>query len=405
MNAVQAVIFKADCDGKLQSWNKYTEQFTRYTPVELHGKSVFELIAEEDRDDARQALQEVLTQGCVDIEAHVINKDGLRTLMHCVGSAIRDELGNVIAVTGIARDITHQKNAERVLREENAKQEALLAQLKETQNQLLQSEKLASIGQLAAGVAHEINNPVGYINSNVGSLKKYVTELFRMLEAYEAAEQHIADEDALKGIRELKQQLDLSFLKEDINDLMTESQEGVERVKEIVQDLKDFSHVDEGEWQWSDLHKGLESTLNIVRNEIKYKADVIKEYGQLPEVECLQSQLNQVFMNLLVNAAHAIEDYGTITLSTGLTNNDWVWVKVRDTGKGITPEELNRIFDPFFTTKPVGKGTGLGLSLSYSIVEKHGGRIEVDSEPGEGSVFTVHLPVAQSAQEAVSIVQ
>jgi signal transduction histidine kinase len=165
-------------------------------------------------------------------------------------------------------------------------------------------------------------------------------------------------------------------------------------VKNIVQDLKDFSHVDEAEWQWSDLHHGLDSTLNIVWNELKYKAEVVKEYGAPPEIECIPSQLNQVFMNLLVNAAHAIENRGTITIRTG-HDGDGAWVEITDDGKGIAPEHLERIFDPFFTTKPVGKGTGLGLSLSYGIVKKHKGRIEVDSRPGMGARFRVWLPVRQ----------
>ncbi|MEW5944004.1 MAG: ATP-binding protein, partial [Pseudomonadota bacterium] len=181
--------------------------------------------------------------------------------------------------------------------------------------------------------------------------------------------------------------------------LMSESKEGISRVKQIVQNLKDFSHVGaEDEWQWADLHKGLDSTLNIVWNELKYKAEVVKEYGNLPEVECLPSQLNQVFMNLLVNAGHAIEERGVITIRTGV-EGEQVWVEIADTGKGIAPEHLSKIFDPFFTTKPVGKGTGLGLSLSYSIVQKHQGRIEVHSEVGKGAAFRVWLPQRRAAIE------
>ncbi|MHB9101179.1 MAG: ATP-binding protein [Sulfuricella sp.] len=268
--------------------------------------------------------------------------------------------------------------------------------LEDAQNQLLQSEKMASIGQLAAGVAHEINNPVGYINSNLGTLQKYLRDLFDMLAAYEQAEPLLAEHaEVLRNIRALKEKLDIAYLKEDVSALMSESQEGITRVKKIVQDLKDFSHVDEAEWQWSNIHNGLDSTLNIVWNEVKYKAEVIKEYGSLPDVECLPSQLNQVFMNLLVNAAHAIEERGIITLRSGVEGEE-VWVEIADTGKGISPENLNRIFDPFFTTKPVGKGTGLGLSLSYSIVQKHHGRISVASEVGKGTTFRIWLPVSQN---------
>ena len=277
--------------------------------------------------------------------------------------------------------------------------EAAHRELQTFHEQLLQSEKLASIGQLAAGVAHEINNPVGYVYSNLGTLQKYIDNLFQMLGGYEQLEALVdVNESALKTIQKLKQELDLDYLKEDVRNLVSESCEGIARVKGIVQDLKDFSHVDEAEWQWVDLHRGLDSTLNIVNNEIKYKAEVVKEYGSLPDVECLASQLNQVFMNLLVNAAHAIEEYGTITLRTG-HDNDKVWVAVSDTGTGITAENLKNIFNPFFTTKDVGIGTGLGLSLSYGIVQKHGGHIVVDSEVGKGTTFTIFLPVKQSESQ------
>ncbi len=297
-------------------------------------------------------------------------------------------------------DITSRKQAEREAQKNYAEMKALNRKLEDAQNQLLQSEKMASIGQLAAGVAHEINNPVGYINSNLGTLQKYLGDMFSMLDTYEQAEPLLAaDAEALRNIRTLKDKLDIAYLKEDVFALMNESQEGIARVKKIVQDLKDFSHVDEAEWQWADIRKGLDSTLNIVWNELKYKAEVVKEYGEMPEVECLPSQLNQVFVNLLVNAAHAIEDHGTITLRTGVGGEE-VWAEIADTGKGIAAENLNRIFDPFFTTKPVGKGTGLGLSLSYSIIQKHHGRIEVASEAGKGTTFRIWLPIKQPEKKA-----
>ena len=268
------------------------------------------------------------------------------------------------------------------------------SKLSDAQSKLIQSEKLASIGQLAAGVAHEINNPIGFIFSNFGTLEQYLEDLFQMLDAYEQAEASVSDGAALARIRSLKADLDIDYLKEDIPNLMRESRDGIQRVRKIVQDLKDFSRVDaRQEWESVDLHAGIDSTLNIVNNEIKYKADVVKHYGALPEVQCLPSELNQVFMNLLVNAAHAITaERGTITISTGVEGPN-VWVEVADTGAGIAAENLQRIFDPFFTTKPVGKGTGLGLSLSYGIVQKHSGRMEVHSELGVGTRFRVTLPI------------
>lgn len=272
--------------------------------------------------------------------------------------------------------------------------------LDQTQSQLHQSEKMASIGQLAAGVAHEINNPVGYVNSNLGTLQGYVNNLFSMLAAYERAEPLLAADPALHGeILALKQSLDLDFLRTDTLNLVKESQDGITRVRKIVQDLKEFSHVDRAEWQESDLHHGIESTLNIVNNEIKYKAEVVKDYGELPPLECIPSQLNQVIMNLLVNAAQAIETRGVITVRTRL-DGDQVCLEVADTGKGMPPDVVKRIFEPFYTTKPVGKGTGLGLSLSYGIIKKHNGRIEVTSTPGEGTTFRVWVPQRQQPEVA-----
>ena len=280
-------------------------------------------------------------------------------------------------------------------------QKKLNKQLEEAHNQLLQSEKLASIGQLAAGVAHEINNPVGYINSNMASLKGYASYLISVIDLFsEYYEQSQSDNIELKNTLAKKiKDVDLNFIKTDLHSLIDESLEGVSRVKKIVNDLKDFSHVDDMEMQWADLHKGLDSTLNIVHNELKYKADIIKNYGEIPEVECIASQINQVFINVLVNAAHAIEKHGTITIATGLSN-DFVWIKIQDTGTGIPEDKINRIFDPFYTSKPVGSGTGLGLSLSYTIIEKHHGKIEVESTVGSGSTFTIRLPVQNKAAVA-----
>ena len=306
------------------------------------------------------------------------------------GAALLDMVSLVLANMQLHID---QKQRFEELRQMNQK-------LEEAHNQLLQSEKMASIGQLAAGVAHEINNPIGYVYSNLGTLEKYVQDTFGMIDLYEQAEGAIADEAVRTRLKAAREKLDIEFLKEDLRALMSESKDGITRVKQIVQNLKDFSHVDTSdEWHFADLRNGLDSTLSIVNNEIKYKANVVKEYGDIPEVECLPSQLNQVFMNLLVNAAHAIEERGTITIRTGTIRTgqqgEEVWVEVADTGKGIAPEHLKKIFDPFFTTKPIGKGTGLGLSLSYGIIQKHHGRIEVQSEIGKGTTFRVWLPVKQ----------
>jgi signal transduction histidine kinase len=276
-------------------------------------------------------------------------------------------------------------------------QRELIDKLEAARHQAMQAEKMASIGQLAAGVAHEINNPVGFVLSNFRSLERYMADVFGVIAAYEAAEPLLAEGAQLANLRRVKEGAELDFVKEDVRQLLIESADGLDRVKRIVQDLKDFSRVGENEWQIADLVRGLESTLNVVRNEIKYKAEVVKRYGTMPEIECMPSQLNQVFMNLLVNAAHAIAERGTITIVAEAVGDE-VRVAITDTGSGIAPEVLGRIFDPFFTTKPVGQGTGLGLSLSYGIVRRHGGRIDVESEPGVGTTFRVWLPIRQARQ-------
>lgn len=290
-------------------------------------------------------------------------------------------------------EIEERKAALVALEHEKEEQRILIKKLEEAHSQLLQSEKLASIGQLAAGVAHEINNPIGFVNSNLGTLKTYVDDLLQIIDTFRAGEHLLAADPALSArLEEVRRKADLDYLRDDIVILIAESIEGTTRVRRIVQDLRDFSRVDSAEWQWADLHAGLESTLNMVWNEIKYKADVVREFGALPMVECRPGQLNQVFMNMLVNAAQAINGKGVITLRSGCVD-DHVWISISDTGNGIPEEMLTRIFDPFFTTKPVGKGTGLGLSVSYGIITKHGGRIEVQSEVGKGSTFKVWLPV------------
>lgn len=266
-----------------------------------------------------------------------------------------------------------------------SEQEALHAQLAQANRQLLQSEKLAAIGQLAAGVAHEINNPVGYVYSNLQSLDTYLGDLFRLTEAVGHAE-------SLEDLQTIKHNIDYEFLRDDLKALLVESKEGIERVKTIIAAMRDFSHIEDEEFKPADVHRGIETTLNLVNNELKYKADVIREFGDLPAVDCIISQINQVVMNLLVNAAHAIEEFGTIIIRTRC-DDEFAFIEVQDNGKGIAPEHLNRVFEPFFTTKPVGKGTGLGLSLSFNIIEKHKGELRVDSTPGQGSCFRIKLPL------------
>ncbi|MDP9585651.1 UNVERIFIED_ORG: NO-binding membrane sensor protein with MHYT domain/nitrogen-specific signal transduction histidine kinase [Burkholderia contaminans] len=302
----------------------------------------------------------------------------------------------------MATEIDERKAAQIRLEQEKDEQRRLLRALEETHVQLLQSEKLASIGQLAAGVAHEINNPVGFISANLNTLKTWVRSLLDVIAAHEAALRQLepAQRDALAA---MGRAADLDYVRDEIATLIDESIDGALRVRRIVQDLRDFSRPGSGEWCVADIHAGLESTLNVVHNELKYKADIVREYGDVPPVECLPSQLNQVFMNLLVNAAHAIPERGVITIRTS-SDDEQVSIAISDTGTGMTPDIVRRIFDPFFTTKPVGQGTGLGLSVSHGIVERHRGTIDVTSEPGRGTTFRIRLPIRRAeASESATV--
>jgi PAS domain S-box-containing protein len=272
--------------------------------------------------------------------------------------------------------------------------------LSDMQLQLLQSEKMASIGQLASGVAHEINNPIGFVKSNLGSLAGYVDSLLEIVRAYEQVERLHGEavEPALQAIEQRKKDIDYAYVVEDVRKLIDESVEGVQRVSQIVLDLKNFSRTGDVSAQPADLQAGIESTINVVWNQLKYKVDVVREYAPLPLVSCVASQINQVVMNLLTNAEQAISGRGTITVRTGV-QADTVWFEVQDTGCGIAPDKQARIFEPFYTSKPVGQGTGLGLSISFGIVQRHGGSITVQSAPGAGSTFRVTLPIAPAQAE------
>jgi signal transduction histidine kinase len=359
-----------------------------------------DIIHAPDRERVLSEMAHLYDIGVLDFDYRIDWPDDTTRWIHDHVCVITDKDNKPLRLDGISVDITKHKLAEQALKKGHKDLNEAYVKLQSLQGQLLQAEKMASIGQLAAGVAHEINNPIGYVYSNLGSLQKYLDDIFRVMDVYEKAEPYLtSNPEVLASIKAIKAKADITFIKEDVGALMSESREGITRVKKIVQDLKDFSHADsEEEWQLADIRDGMESTLNIVNNEIKYKADVIKEYGDIPDIECLPPQLNQVFMNLFVNAAHAMEEQrGTITIRTGI-QDDKVWVEVKDTGKGIAPENLNRIFDPFFTTKPVGTGTGLGLSVSYSIIKKHHGNIDVSSEVAVGTTFRISLPVKQPSE-------
>ena len=290
-----------------------------------------------------------------------------------------------------------------ILEEKNNELKEAYEELKQTQSKLLQQEKMASIGQLAAGVAHELNNPMAFIASNLSSLEKYINRIVIFCESQAEIVKSLHQAAADEKLAVLQNDLKIDFILPDIRNLIAESLDGADRVRRIVQDLKNFSRIGQAELQLVNINECLDTTLNIVWNELKYKATLHKTYGDLPAIECNPQQLNQVFMNILVNATQAIERQGEIHINTW-AERDEVAVAISDTGVGIRPEHLEHLFEPFFTTKQVGEGTGLGLSIVYDIVTKnHCGRISATSEVGKGSTFTVVLPQKQDQSENLPV--
>jgi len=280
-----------------------------------------------------------------------------------------------------------------------------LHELKNAQSQLIQAEKMSSLGLMTVGIAHEINNPVNFIYGNLCHANQYTQDLLRLVGLYQ---QEFPNASA--PIQDCIEEIELDFLSEDLSKLLSSMKMGTERIQQIVLSLRNFSRLDEAEMKPVDIHEGIDSTLLILNSKIKTAIKVIKNYGKLPLVECYPSQFNQVFMNIIANAADALLSNPNlrnkeIEIITEIAGVNQVVVKIRDNGNGIDPDAINRLFDPFFTTKPVGKGTGLGLSISYQIIEKHQGKIEVNSEIGEGAEFVIYLPIKARSQEAACLCQ
>lgn len=297
----------------------------------------------------------------------------------------------------------HSEMLEQQVRQRTEELEKVISELKSTQQQMIQQEKMATIGQLSAGIAHEINNPIGFIASNTASLGKYCEKILKFMEAQqEALMTGKSDPQNVEQLQALRHQMKIEHIAKDIPEMIMETLEGVERIKSIVRDLKCFSRGDETEQKLADIIQCLETTINIAHNELKYKATIKREYNDLPQLRCYPQQLGQVFMNLLVNAAHAIDTQGEVTIRAW-NDGGFIYVSISDTGSGIPEEVKVHIFEPFFTTKESGKGTGLGLSISNEIIRNHGGEIRVESVVGSGSTFIVALPLDYAAPQIVSM--
>ncbi|MBR0564496.1 PAS domain-containing sensor histidine kinase [Azoarcus sp. L1K30] len=350
--------------------------------------------------DDNSRLNQRVSEHCANVavpwrcDLRLRNRAGEYQWVEMRGAVVEhDADGRPARMIGTLRDIDTRYHDDFLIKQQLAATAQLNQQLEGAQVQLVQSEKLAAIGQLAAGVAHELKTPIGFVGTNFGTLERYAGSMLSVLDAYRSASSAADPASALAAADALYAKADIDYLRTDLPDLFAESRDGLDRVQRIVRDLKDFSRVGEQEWQFADLHQGLDSTINILRYEIKHKAVVERRYGDLPKVWCVPSMVNQVFLNLLANAAQAIENQGVITVESAV-EDDCAVIRIADTGSGMTPEVLSRIFEPFFTTKGAGKGTGLGLSLAQDIVHQHRGRLWATSTPGQGSTFSMVLPLS-----------
>jgi two-component system, NtrC family, sensor kinase len=422
LDSLKEEIVSLDRDLNIISINRAFANRLQSAPEDVVSKKSFDKTISEYNflcDDGIQTMVNNVFEGGTGLKELFTSKSdsGITTYRQISCLPIKNDLKKVFQVVIVSQDITEgRRNTEEIhslnqqLMATSAKVEAqntelknTLKRLEDTQAQMIQSEKMASIGQLAAGLAHEINNPTGFVSSNLKTLLDYQADITRLVEKYHELIADIktdGDNDRIpasihqriQDINAFENDVDINYIMEDITDLIGDCREGTDRIKKIVIDLKDFAHPGEDKIQSMDINAGLESTLNVVNNEIKYKATVQKLFGDIPTVKGYPQQLNQVFMNILVNAAQAIENKGEIVVET-LNVQDHVHIVISDTGSGIPQENLQKIFDPFFTTKDVGKGTGLGMNIAYNIVAKHKGTIAVESEVGKGTTFTIKIPV------------
>ena len=425
--SITDILFVLSPDGTISAVNKAACSHLGYCEKELIGQDV-NILADDTEKTLKRMILDKLKEfdTIINYETHLCTKKGDAVPVLLSGAVLKDKDylthesseesqgrdRKIQDIVCVAKDISGKKKAEEELKKANeeliANERALKnimqdmrethEKLKKTQAQLIQSEKLASLGELSAGIAHEINNPLGFIDNNIVILEEYIDSYKEILQAVDVLKQAVSDKnfekasDMIGQINTLGEKVNIEFINSDIKDLMCQSKNGTERIKKIVQDLKTFTRKDEGLMEINDLEKIMDGVINIVWNEIKYTAELKKNYGGLPPVRCNAQKIGQVFVNLLVNATQAIKEKGEILIRT-YPADPYVCIEISDTGCGINREEIARIFDPFFTTKKVGEGTGLGLSISYDLVKQHKGNIEVESEVGKGTTFTVKLPM------------
>lgn len=429
INATPDWIFVKDIDFRFVLVNESFARHFATTPDQIIGKNISDLnvVIKGLSVNKMKDLEIILTEDQAVLEGkdvhnpsdYVTDLEGITSIFDTRKMPLQNEQGQIIGILGVSRDITERHRAQKALQKSEAQLrqkaeelEETLTQLQRTQLQIIQSEKMSSLGQMVAGVAHEINNPVNFIFGNITHAKEYVKDLIKLLKLYQTEYP-----EPKETIQEEIEAIELDYLLEDMPNLLNSMTVGAERIRDIVKSLRTFSRLDEAEMKNIDIHDGIDSTLMILHNRLKEKQDhpaikVVKNYGELPQVDCYAGQLNQVFMNLLSNAIDVLDECDAkrnsadtnrepsqITITTTKLASvpgmkEWVSIKIKDNGSGIPDDIQQKLFEPFFTTKDVGKGTGLGLSIAHAIVvEKHGGQLSCYSKVGEGTEFTIEIPI------------
>ena len=464
-NVKDYAIYMLDIEGRVISWNQGAAGINGYREDEIIGEHVSCFYLPEDVTSGKpeRELKEAAEVGRFQDESYRIRRDGSRFWANAVITALRDKNGNLRGFAKVVRDITERKLAQEALQQahdqlekrvekrttklletnkrlrqeikerkyaekELKRREAqlekqtdqlqqTLQKLQQTQVQLIQSEKMSSLGQLVAGIAHEINNPVTFIHGNLSYAEQYVHGILDLVNLYQHYYPQPPEEIQIKS-----DGIEFDFITSDLPKLLTSMQVGADRIYQIVRSLRNFSHLDRAGKKPVNIHEGIDNTLLILQNRLKHKGnrpsiEVIKEYGNIPLVECYAGELNQVFMNIISNGIDAVEDAiaqgeeergnqeekklsPKIQIRTKVIKDNWIGIYIADNGMGMSETVKQRLFDPFFTTKPVGKGTGLGLSISYQIVvEKHGGHLKCFSSPNRGTEFIIEIPLKQVSLE------